>query len=86
MKFTKIAALSCLLGLAGAASASLLDLNVTGGYTTLDMADLNAWLPAGSTKITSGTYVGADAGFSLLPFIKIGPRVEYISANQGTLK
>jgi len=86
MKISKIAALGCLLGLSGAASASLLDLNVTGGYTTLDMADLNAKLPAGSTKIDGGYYVGADAGFSLMPFIKIGPRVEYISASQGSIK
>jgi hypothetical protein len=86
MKIAKIAALGCLLGLSGAATASMLDLNVTGGYTTLDMADLNAKLPAGSTKINSGYYVGADAGFSLMPFLKIGPRVEYLSANQGTLK
>jgi hypothetical protein len=85
MKSTKIAALGCLLGLAGAASASLLDVNFAGGYTTVGMADLNAKMPAGSTKIDGGYYVGGDAGFSLMPFIKIGPRVEYISASQGTM-
>ncbi len=82
-------ALACL---GGAARADFFDASLWGGYTTVNFNDVNQsadllnqkYLGGGAsvTHSTSGYLVGADASFGLLPFISVGPRVEYIAPGQ----
>jgi hypothetical protein len=88
MKIMKLAVLSVLL-LPAASAFALMDLSAFGGYTTLAMGQVNSSInqaPANFTKTTiqNGFYVGADGGFTVFPFLKIGPRVEYVQANPGS--
>lgn len=76
------------LALPSLAKASLLDASVFGGYTTLAMGDVNdnvdfasTFIGGTATKFSGGYYVGADAAFPIFPFLKIGPRVEYIAGS-----
>jgi hypothetical protein len=73
-----------LLGLLSSAHADLVKLNVDGGYTTVTMKDLNDSLGAGSTGLNNGWYVGGEATLGLIPFLEIGPRVEYLQTNTGS--
>lgn len=92
MKIVKLAAVAALL-LPSASALALMDLSAFGGYTTLSMGDINNSLDqvktnnssVTETKIQNGFYVGADGGFTIFPFVKIGPRVEYVQANPGSL-
>jgi len=98
-KSVLILAAAC-LALAATARASFVDVNAFGGFTTLTMGDFNGemdksaastltLIPAGSTvettHVNNGLYIGADAGFAFFPIVKIGPRIEYISAGQAKL-
>ncbi|HXB97453.1 MAG TPA: hypothetical protein VNZ54_05325, partial [bacterium] len=62
-----------------------------GGYATVSMKDLNSALDqyaapgTAATHTTSGFYVGADAGITVLPFLKIGPRLEYLQPSQASV-
>jgi hypothetical protein len=81
-------ALAGLLGFSAApAHASFIEANVAAGYTTLAMEDLNTALKGTNslshTPINSGFYLSGDVGVSVLPFLKFGPRVAFISAVQG---
>ena len=92
MKVLKVIGAALLLFSASQASA-LVDISGFGGYTTLGMGDLNkavdnAVASGGSTasqKSQSGYYVGADAGFSTVPFLKIGPRLEFVQPGQASV-
>lgn len=84
-----LALVAALSGLAAAApAADLFKVAVDGGYTTLNMADVNDALAkaANSTPIKSGWFIGAEAGMSLMPFLELGPRVEYLSSNKYEVK
>jgi hypothetical protein len=80
-------ALAAVLGLAAVPAKAFFEANLSGGYTTLKMDDVNAALAApgssNATSINSGFYVAADAGIAVFPFLKIVPRVEYVQASQG---
>lgn len=81
-------ALALILSLFASVPASaFFEANVAAGYTTLAMGELNELIekasPTSNTQIKSGYYVSADAGVSLLPFLKLAPRVAYIAASQG---
>lgn len=81
-------ALAFALSLFAAVPASaFFEANVAGGYTTLAMGELNDLIakasPANNTQIKSGFYVTADAGITLLPFLKLSPRVGLIAGSQG---
>ncbi len=85
-KQTLTLALAAVLSLAAAPAHAFFEANIAGGYTSLAMGDLNDALSKGtvsSSKVQNGFYVSADAGVSLLPFIKLVPRVVYIQAGQG---
>jgi hypothetical protein len=91
MKSARVLILGLALGLASTQAHALVDVSAFGGYATLAMGDVNNTLDkfaasgAGgkSTDLTSGFYVGADAGISVLPFLKVGPRLKYIQAGEG---
>lgn len=81
-----------ILGLALAAFSSVpahafFEANVAAGYTMINLADINALMVGGTnvTEIKSGTYLSADAGVSMMPFVKLSPRVVAVFANQGSL-
>lgn len=85
--------LAGLMALTVAAKADLLKVAVNGGYSTVTMADYNAGLDKAkqaspgstSTPYSGGWFVGAEAGLGLMPFLEIGPRVEYLQAGQASL-
>jgi hypothetical protein len=83
-------ALAVLTGFSATPAKAFFEANVSGGYTTVAMGEVNdrmsAVTGADVTKISSGYYIAADAGISVFPFIKLVPRVEYIAANQGAVK
>ena len=90
MNVTRIALLGLALGLTASSAHALIDVNAFGGYATLGMGDINnaidgfASANSGSaTHINSGFYVGADGTISLLPFLSVGPRLEYLQAGEG---
>jgi hypothetical protein len=92
MKSVKIVAAAASLALAMMASQAkaLVDLDAFGGYTTLGMSDVNGAINAYATNngakattITNGFYAGAAVGISVLPFLKIGPRLEYVQGGEG---
>lgn len=85
--------LAGLMLMGAGAHADLIKVAVNGGFATVDMKDLNAVTDkfktsddtAGmtnkkNTKFGSAYFVAAEAGISLLPFIEIGPRIEYLQA------
>jgi hypothetical protein len=83
-------ALAAVLGLAAVPAQAFFEANLTGGYTTLAMSALNDYIKGcpscgvtSSTPVNSGYYVALDAGIAIFPFLKIVPRVEYVSAGQG---
>jgi hypothetical protein len=92
MKILKLAVIAALL-LPAARALALMDLSAFGGYTTLGMGDVNSGLNSAAagnanvavTTVNSGFYVGGDAGFTVFPFLKVGPRLEYVQAGQGSL-
>jgi hypothetical protein len=91
MKALKAIALAGLM-LAAQKASALVDISGFGGYTTLGMGDINKGLDndvvvtnGTEAKMQSGFYVGADAGFTAMPFLKIGPRLEYVQANTGSV-
>jgi hypothetical protein len=83
-------ALAVLAGFSASPAKAFFEANISGGYTTLAMGEVNdrmsAVAGADVTKISSGYYVAADAGIAIFPFIKLVPRVEYVAANQGVVK
>jgi hypothetical protein len=87
----KIILSTALLALAGAAHADLIKVAVNGGYTTVTMAEANASIDkakasgATVTGLNSGWFVAGEAGISLMPFLEIGPRVEYLKTNTGDI-
>jgi hypothetical protein len=90
MKSIKILALGATLALAASPAYALFDINAFGGYATVGMGDINSRLDAiGSganvTHVGPGFYVGADAAFTVMPMLKVGPRLEYVQAGQGKI-
>ncbi|MES2201695.1 MAG: outer membrane beta-barrel protein [candidate division FCPU426 bacterium] len=85
----KIIVLMGLLAL-GRQAEAIIGASAFGGYTTLSMASVNSEFSKSEkddkdnnettalTPFGSAYYVGAEAGLSLAPFLKAGPRVEYI--------
>ncbi len=77
------------LGLLSTQAHALMDLSAFGGYTTLTMTDLNDAItgtgptPAGTTitKFGGGYFVGVDAAFTVMPMLKVGPRIEYAAGS-----
>ena len=93
MKALKIAAAAALIFAASQAQASLVKASVFGGYTTFtgldsfnDAVDAVKNAGGGGKEINDGFFVGGDFLFTVGPLLKVGPRVEYIQANQGSLK
>ena len=91
MKVLKVMMAAALL-LAAKQASALIDISGFGGYTTLNMSGVNTALDhfaannsGTSTDVKSGYYVGADAGITTFPFLKIGPRLEYVGAGQGVV-
>jgi hypothetical protein len=91
MKVLKVIVAATMLFAAQKASA-IGDVSVFGGYTTVNMTTVNAALDLfnlsglmSATKFGGGYYVGVDAGFSVMPFLKVGPRIELLSAGQAKL-
>lgn len=79
-------ALAGLLSLVSVPAHAFFEANVDAGYTTVAMGDLNDLITGSSdTKFKDGFYISADAGISLLPFLKISPRVAYIQATQAKI-
>lgn len=82
-------ALAVLAGFSATPAKAFFEANISGGYTTLAMGDLNDSLKkygtSSSTPVNSGYYIAADAGIAVFPFIKLVPRVEYVAANAGGL-
>lgn len=80
-------ALIALMAFAATPASAFFEANVSGGYTILNPSAFNDVLSgSGATNVTtvnSGYYVAADAGIAVLPFLKFGPRVSAIFANQG---
>jgi hypothetical protein len=79
-----------------ASARALVSVSANGGYSTVTMADQNASLDkakqslAGTPNLVStpyggGWFVGAEAGLGLLPFLELGPRVEYMQAAEAGL-
>ena len=90
MKITRALMLVLALGLASSQAHALVDVSAFGGYAMVAMGDVNKAIDSygagGPTHhADSGFYVGADAGITLMPFLKVGPRLKYIQANQGTV-
>ena len=79
MKVLKVIVAATMLFAAQKASA-VVDVSAFGGYTILGPATVNLGL---DTKISSGYYAGVDAGWSVLPFLKVGPRFEYLASGEG---
>lgn len=83
-------ALAVLAGFSATPAKAFFEANVSGGYTTLAMGEINDRIKAlgttSSTPINSGYYVAADAGISVFPFIKLVPRVAFIQAADGVIK
>jgi hypothetical protein len=90
---TKKILLASLLALSTAAHADLIKVAVNGGYATIDMKDVNAVVDdfkknddaisrpvKRSNKFGPAFFVAGEAGISLLPFIEVGPRIEYLQA------
>ena len=79
------------LPVAGARADQATDLSIWAGYTSYAMGDINNFLQdsVGSngsvTKVSNGFLIGADALFQVdgAPKLWLGPRVEYLSCNQG---
>jgi hypothetical protein len=79
------------------AHADLITVAVNGGYSTVTMADVNDRGDKGKkslealgatakyTPLSSGWFVAAEAGLGLLPFLELGPRIEYLQTNQGEM-
>jgi hypothetical protein len=87
MKRTAFLILGLALGLASSQAHALVDVSAFGGYATVSMSDLNKGLDSATptnTHVSNGFYVGADAGITLLPFLKVGPRLEYLQPNEGS--
>lgn len=82
--------MAALMSLAAVPAKAFFEANLSGGYATLAMADLNDALSksgtVSSTSINSGFYVALDAGIAIFPFLKLVPRVEYVQANAGIAK
>jgi hypothetical protein len=88
MKKARVLMLGLALGLASTQAHALVDVSGFGGYATVSMKDVNSAMDnAGGTDthISSGYYVGADAGITLLPFLKVGPRIEYLQPQEGSV-
>jgi len=89
MKSMKTLALGLGLMLAAASAQALVDLSAFGGYAGVGMSDVNDILTksasggSAATLMNSGFYAGAQAGITLMPFLKIGPRFEYVQSGQG---
>ena len=88
-----------LLGVFVFSASAGFNANVFGGYTTVSMTKFNDLLqtsydgvsvPSGwdkkLTKITQGFLVGGEVGYSPIPGLSIGPRVEYIGGLSGGLE
>jgi hypothetical protein len=89
MKFARLAAWAALTLMAAQAKA-LADLDAFGGSSSVGMGDVNTVLSnyagangGSATKISGGFYVGAEGGIKVLPYLEIGPRVEYLQAGEG---
>jgi len=69
------------------AKASFVDASLFGGYTILGMSDVNNDLelmanPGDTvTKFGGGYYAGLEAAFTVMPFLKIGPRVGLVAGS-----
>jgi hypothetical protein len=50
------------------------------GYASVSMSDLNK---GASTKSSNGLIIGADYDYSINDNFSVGPRISYLSANQG---
>jgi hypothetical protein len=99
MKVLKTIAAVALL-LAARPASALVDVSAFGGFTTFNMQDVNQQLSqyAGlletayglhleeNTRITGGYYAGVDGLFTIMPGLKVGPRLEYLAANTAMLK
>jgi hypothetical protein len=90
MKNTRVLILGLALGLASTQAHALVDVSAFGGYATVSMKDVNNLVDnfatnngGTATDMNSGFYVGADAGFTVMPFLKVGPRFKYIQSGQG---
>ena len=85
--------LAGLMALGVAAHADLIKVAVNGGYSTVTMADYNDAIDKfksstpGSTvtPYSGGWFIGAEAGLGLMPFIELGPRVEYLQASDAAV-
>ena len=78
-----------------------LSLNISGGYATVGMDDMNKILQSqkeqfdlmnyggtGSTSLTkfgSGMFLAVDAGYEVLSGISIGPKIVYLSCSQAKI-
>lgn len=90
MKIARVLMLGLALGLASTQAHALVDVSAFGGYATVAMGDINNAINNSgggttTTDITNGFYVGADAGITLMPFLKIGPRLEYLQPGEGSV-
>lgn len=92
MKISRILLFLALCLPALKASASFFDVSGFGGYTTLAMGDVNTDLKNYAsakgysyTAVQNGYYVGADALLTLFPFVKFGPRIEYVQGSTGSI-
>ncbi len=85
--------LAGLLALTAAAHADLIKVAVNGGYSTVTMADWNdaidkfkASTPGSTTTpYGGGWFIGAEAGLGLMPFLELGPRLEYLQASDASV-
>ena len=91
MKITRALMLGLALGLASSQAHALVDVSAFGGYATMAMGDVNGVIDSAAgpgvttTKMTSGFYAGADAGITVMPFLKVGPRLKYLQAGEGKI-
>jgi hypothetical protein len=81
--------------LARTAHADLIHVALNGGYSTVTMAEVNdrsdkakkayeaSGYTAKNTPLGSGWFVAAEAGLGLMPFLDLGPRVEFLQTNTG---
>lgn len=85
-------ALAGLLATTAAAHADFIKVAVNGGYATVGMKEINDAIAKGKDADTSAGmtvkkndsfgsayFVAGEAGIILMPFVEIGPRVEYLA-------
>lgn len=78
-------------GTSGGAAAvgSKSSIGIWGGYTTVNMSDVNDALNAtagrrgSATEMNSGYIAAADYLYEVYPRLMLGPRIEYVGVNQG---